>query len=167
MALMVALGIFLILASSWWVLAAIGWEVGMNVAVASTFALGFSVNYSTFIGVGFLNSKVSESRELRIRDVLMSTGPTIVGSTYTVVAAFCIFFLSQVTFYHKVATINICMIVLSALFSLTFFASFCCICAPMENFGSILAPFISLYRVFKRIREQKVGVDSDKEQEDF
>lgn len=153
--LMVSLGIFLILSTALWVLVLTGWEVGMNVAVASTFALGFSVNHTTFIGVAFINSYIKSSREQRMRNVLMSTGPSIVGSAYSMAPAFCVFFLSQVTFYHKVAVINISVLLISTLFSLTWFTSFCYICAPQGNFGSISYLISRVYEVLRGMGPEK------------
>lgn len=109
--------------------AIMGWGLGIAETVCSTIVIGFSVDYVVHLGHSYRESQ-HHSREGKVSDALTRMGITVIAGAVTTFGSGLFMFACQMTFFTKMATLIVAVVVLAILFALMFFMPLCAIAGP-------------------------------------
>jgi hypothetical protein len=123
---------------------AMGWDLGVAESIAGIIVIGFSIDYVVHLGhmieeagslCGF------QTREERFSYAAIKMGSTVLAGAVTTAGSNVFMFACQLTFFSKMATLNVLCIAFSFCYSLFLFMPICLLIGPEGETGSISSLF--------------------------
>ena len=114
-----------------------GWNIGVIVSLTLVIMIGFSVDYVVHLGNAYIECKISEKREIRVRWSLYTmTGSVLFGGVTTFGAA-CWLMVPNMESYRTFGFSILTIVVINLCFAFIFFISLLTACGPHGNCGNI------------------------------
>ncbi len=113
----------------------VGWKLGVLVSVNLCLVVGLSVDYVVHFAEAY-HMSVYTDRLNRTRDMLETTGMSVVSGAITTLGASFFMYFGNTQFFFQFAAFIFSTIGFSFLFSIVFLSTFLALCGPENDTGS-------------------------------
>jgi len=136
----------------------VGWSLGVLESVNYVVVIGMSIDYTVHMGNAFTSSK-ADTRNERVVLTFQRIAVSVLSSAVSTLLAIFLMFFAPNFFFVKFASFLFVTILLSCIYSMTFFPALLCVIGPMGKTGDVYAFARWLYQKWWPKRHNGEGQD--------